>query len=157
MAFPAIGEPAPSFSLLNQDGETVQLSDYRGQIVALYFYPKAMTPGCTTQACGLRDSRAELKRRGVVVLGVSPDPPARLKKFADKEGLNFTLLSDPDHRLAERYGVWGSKKFMGRIFDGIRRTTFIIDKSGNLVQVMDKVHTRTHHGDLLEWISGHLN
>ena len=114
----------------------------------LYFYPKAMTPGCTVQACGLRDSLQKLEQSEAVALGVSPDPVARLKKFEEKEGLNFTLLSDQDHALADKYGVWGLKKFMGREFMGIIRTTFIIDKKGRLVRIMDKVKTKTHHEDV---------
>ena len=107
-----------------------------------------MTPGCTVQACGLRDSLQSLEQSEAVALGVSPDPVARLKKFEEKEGLNFTLLSDEDHALADKYGVWGLKKFMGREFMGIIRTTFIIDKKGRLVRIMDKVKTKTHHEDV---------
>ena len=156
MTFPKVGAAAPDFELLNQDSASVRLADFRGRIVVLYFYPRAMTPGCTVQACGLRDSQAELQELGVVALGVSPDKPARLKKFATKDRLNFTLLSDPDHGVADLYGAWGRKKFMGREYDGILRTTFIIDKSGNLAEVMDKVKTRTHHEDVLTWITNNL-
>ena len=156
MAFPKVGTKAPQFTLLDQDEQKVSLADFSGKIVVLYFYPKAMTPGCTVQACGLRDSHAELDRLGVVTLGVSPDKPPRLKKFEERDKLNFRLLSDPDHQVAERYGAWGRKKFMGREFDGVLRTTFIIDKSGNLAQVLDKVKTKTHHQDVLDWINTHL-
>lgn len=156
MAFPKLGATAPEFELLDQQENKVNLADFRGQIVVLYFYPKAMTPGCTVQACGLRDSKAELKKLGVVSLGVSPDKPARLQKFFERDNLNFTLLSDPDHAVADKYGAWGRKKFMGREYDGILRTTFIIDKSGNLVQIMDKVKTKTHHDDVLTWIKENL-
>ncbi|MEE4109646.1 MAG: thioredoxin-dependent thiol peroxidase [Halieaceae bacterium] len=153
MAFPKVGNLAPAFSLQDQDGNTVRLSDFRDeQNVVLYFYPKAMTPGCTTQACGLRDSQKELKKLDTIVLGVSPDPVARLGKFIDKESLNFTLLSDEDHAVAEKYGAWGLKKFMGKEFMGILRTTFIIGKDGRLRHVMDKVKTKTHHDDVIELI-----
>ena len=151
MAIPKIGNLAPAFALENQDGEKISLKDFRdNKIVVLYFYPKAMTPGCTTQACGLRDNKAKLSRQGVVVLGVSPDPVARLGKFRAKEKLNFDLLSDEDHKIAEKYGVWGLKKFMGREFMGILRTSFIIGKDGRLKEVMSKVNTKTHHDDVLE-------
>lgn len=149
LKLPQTDKPAPQFSTLNQRGETVSLQDYRGKKVVLYFYPKAMTPGCTTQACGLRDSKAELDKRNAVVLGISPDAPQRLVKFIDKEHLNFDLLSDEDHAIADQYGVWGLKKFMGREFDGIHRITFIIDEDGKLAQVMDKVKTKSHHDDVL--------
>ena len=131
MAFPTIGKAAPSFSLVNQDGEKVSLKDFKGkQTVVLYFYPKAMTPGCTVQACGLRDSKRKLTSNDIVVLGVSPDAPARLAKFIERDKLNFDLLSDEDHAIADKYGAWGPKKFMGKSYDGILRTTFIIGKDG---------------------------
>lgn len=153
MAFPKIGNLAPAFSLPGQDGKPVALKDFKGRnTVVLYFYPKAMTPGCTVQACGLRDAAKAFARAGVVVLGVSPDPVSRLQKFIDKEKLNFTLLSDEDHAVAQKYGAWGPKKFMGREFDGILRTTFIIGKDGKLRHVMDKVNTKTHHDDVLAWL-----
>ncbi|WP_439101459.1 thioredoxin-dependent thiol peroxidase [Congregibacter sp.] len=150
MAFPKIGNLAPAFSLLDEDGKKVSLKDFRDKKnVVLYFYPKAMTPGCTTQACGLRDSQSALKKRDTVVLGVSPDPVNRLGRFIEKQDLNFTLLSDEDHAIAEKYGCWGLKKFMGKEFMGILRTTFIIGKDGRLKYVMDKVKTKTHHDDVL--------
>lgn len=153
MAFPKIGNLAPAFTLRNQDDEKVRLRDFRDQQnVVLYFYPKAMTPGCTVQACGIRDSRAQLKKLDTVVLGVSPDPVARLGRFIEKQDLNFTLLSDEDHGIAEKYGVWGLKKFMGKEFMGILRTTFIIGKDGRLKHVMDKVRTKTHHDDVIALI-----
>jgi len=153
MAFPKIGNLAPAFSLEDQEGNTVRLRDFRDERnVVLYFYPKAMTPGCTTQACGLRDSSKALAKKHTVVLGVSPDPVARLGKFIDKEQLNFTLLSDEDHAIAEKYGAWGLKKFMGREFMGILRTTFIVGKDGRLKHVMDKVKTKTHHDDVVALI-----
>lgn len=153
MAFPKIGNLAPAFSLPDQDGKTVTLKQFRDQKnVVLYFYPKAMTPGCTVQACGIRDSQKALAKADTVVLGISPDPVARLGKFIDKQDLNFTLLSDEDHAVAEKYGAWGLKKFMGREFMGILRTSFIIGKDGRLKHVMDKVKTKTHHDDVLELI-----
>ena len=153
MAFPKIGNLAPAFSLPDQDGNQVSLKQFRDRKnVVLYFYPKAMTPGCTVQACGIRDSRQALAQLDTVVLGVSPDPVARLGKFIDKHDLNFTLLSDEDHAVAEKYGVWGLKKFMGREFMGILRTSFIIGKDGRLKHVMDKVATKSHHDDVLALI-----
>ncbi|MAI42894.1 MAG: thioredoxin-dependent thiol peroxidase [Candidatus Azotimanducaceae bacterium] len=150
MSLPRIGRIAPAFALLNQDGEKVVLKDFRGlKNVILYFYPKAMTPGCTVQACGIRDSKRKLSRRDSVVLGVSIDPVKRLVKFREKEKLNFHLLSDEDHSVADKYGVWGLKKFMGREYMGINRMTFIIGKDGKLKHIMEKVNTKTHHEDLL--------
>ncbi len=155
MAFPKIGNLAPAFTLPDQDGNKVAIRDFRDQKnVVLYFYPRAMTPGCTVQACGIRDSQKALSKLDTVVLGVSPDPVKKLAKFIDKEGLNFTLLSDEDHAVAEKYGVWGLKKFMGRESMGILRTTFIIGKDGRLKQVVDKVKTKTHHDDVIALISG---
>jgi peroxiredoxin Q/BCP len=150
MPFPKIGNLAPLFSLKNQRGETVNLKDFRGKSsVVVYFYPAAMTPGCTVQACGLRDSAKELAKRGAVALGISPDKESKLARFAERDKLNFDLLSDPDHAVADKYGAWGPKKFMGREFDGVLRTTFIVDRAGRLVHVMDKVATKTHHADVL--------
>jgi len=155
MAFPKIGNLAPAFSLKDQDGKKVSLKDFRDKKnVVLYFYPKAMTPGCTVQACGLRDSRDSFKKLNTVVLGVSPDPVARLGKFIEKQDLNFTLLSDEDHAVAEKYGAWGLKKFMGKEFMGILRTSFIIGADGRLKHVMDKVKTKSHHDDVITLIKG---
>lgn len=157
MAFPTVGKAAPSFTLVNQDGEKVSLKDFKGkQTVVLYFYPKAMTPGCTVQACGLRDSKRKLTSNDIVVLGVSPDAPARLAKFIERDKLNFDLLSDEDHAVADKYGAWGPKKFMGKSYDGILRTTFIIGKDGKLKHVMAKVNTKTHHDDVIAWIKENL-
>ena len=147
--FPELGQPAPDFTTLNQREEEVSLSGLKGKKVVLYFYPKAMTPGCTVQACGLRDTQKELEDRNVVVLGLSPDAPKRLQKFIDRDELNFDLLSDEDHAIAEKYGVWAMKKFMGREFMGVHRITFIIDEDGKLVHIMEKVKTKTHHDDLI--------
>lgn len=138
---------------MNQDEESVELKSLKGQIVVLYFYPKAMTPGCTTQACGIRDSKKALAKANTVVFGISPDEPKKLKKFIEKESLNFDLLSDPDHALAEKYGVWDLKKFMGREYMGIVRTTFIIDEEGVLRHIMDDVKTKTHHDDVLSLVT----
>ena len=150
MSFPKIGSLAPAWTLLNQRGEKVSLKDFRGEKnVVFYFYPKALTPGCTTQACGLRDVQKHLEKLDAVVLGVSPDPVKKLQNFIEKKDLNFDLLSDEDHAIAEKYGVWGLKKFMGREFMGILRTTFIIGKDGKLKHVMSKVNTKTHHDDVL--------
>ena len=143
-----IGNKAPAFTLQDQDGNKVSLKGAKN--VVLYFYPKAMTPGCTVQACGLRDTKKELAKLDAVALGISPDPFARLKKFEDKHDLNFTLLSDEDHAIADKYGVWDLKKFMGREFMGIVRTTFIIDKEGRITHIMDKVKTKSHHDDVID-------
>lgn len=155
MGFPVTGALAPDFILYNQHGEAVSLQQFRQQsAVVLYFYPKAMTPGCTTQACGIRDSAAALKAAGATVLAVSPDPVARLRRFDEKQELGFTLLSDEDHAITETYGCWGLKKFMGKEFMGVLRTTFIIDKAGKLRHIMDKVKTKTHHDDVLRILQG---
>ena len=153
MSFPKVGIKAPVFSLLNQDGEEVDLKKIKDKIIVLYFYPKASTPGCTTQACGIRDSKKELVKANTVVFGISPDAPPKLKKFIEKEGLNFDLLSDPDHVIAEKYGVWGLKKFMGREYMGIKRTTFIIGADGKLKHIMDDVKTKTHHDQVLSLVT----
>lgn len=150
MAHPKLGNLAPTFSLPDQDGQAHALKDLRGQSnVLVYFYPKAMTPGCTVQACGLRDAKAQLQELDTVVFAISPDPVPRLKKFAERDALNFTLLSDEDHAVAEKYGVWDLKKFMGREYMGIVRTSFLINKEGRLVHIMDKVKTKTHHDDVI--------
>lgn len=147
---PKIDQAAPSFTALNQRAEEVKLSDFKGQKVLLYFYPKAMTPGCTTQACELTAHLGEFDKLNTKVLGISPDKPERLQKFIDKKSLNFDLLSDEDHSIAESYGVWGLKKFMGKEYDGIHRTSFFIDEQGTLKHIMEKVKTKTHHQEALE-------
>lgn len=157
MALPKIGGKAPAFTLQDQNGDRRSLKDYRGSNVLLYFYPKAMTPGCTVQACGVRDSEKALKKMGVNVLGVSIDAWPRLKKFAERDKLNFTLLSDEDHAVADKYGVWGIKKFMGREFMGLKRTTFIIDKEGKVRHIIEKVNTKSHHDDVMKWIKQNLS
>jgi len=135
----------------------VSLVDFAGKKnVVLYFYPKAMTPGCTVQACGIRDSDGQFNDLDTVVLGVSPDSVARLVKFEDKQELNFTLLSDEDHSVIASYGAWDLKKFMGREYMGVLRSTFIIDKQGKIIHVMEKVKTKSHHEDTLDWIKQNL-
>ena len=156
MTLPKVGNLAPAFSLLSQKEETVELKSLRGQTVVLYFYPKASTPGCTTQACGIRDFKKEFTKLNTVVLGVSPDEPKKLQKFIEKEKLNFDLLSDPDHSIAEKYGVWGLKKFMGKEYMGIIRTTFIIGADGKLAHILDDFNTKTHHEDVLAYLKGNL-
>jgi peroxiredoxin Q/BCP len=138
------GSAAPDFELQDQDGNTVKLSDLRGSPVVLYFYPKADTPGCTTQACGIRDRTAEYDASGATVLGVSPDKPEKLRKFADKYGLGFTLLADPEHETAEQYGTWVEKSMYGKKYMGVQRDTFVIDADGNVAKVLRKVQPKTH-------------
>ena len=150
MAFPKVGNLAPKFSLQDHEGNKVSLTDFKGKsAVVVYFYPKAMTPGCTIQAQGLRDSAKALRGLNTVVLGISPDPVNKLGKFVERDELNFQLLSDEDHAVADSYGAWGPKKFMGREFDGILRTTFIVGKDGKLKAVMDKFKTKDLHIELL--------
>ncbi|MAI39120.1 MAG: thioredoxin-dependent thiol peroxidase [Alteromonas sp.] len=147
------GDKAPQFSLLDQNGETVALSDFAGKKVLVYFYPKAMTPGCTVQAQGLRDIQSELEAKNVVVLGISPDAVKRLPKFIEKESLNFTLLSDEDHAVADDFGVWGLKKFMGKEYDGIHRLTFLINEEGTVEHVFNKFKTKDHHIVVLDYLN----
>ena len=150
MPFPKIGNLAPKFALQDHEGNAVSLSEFKGKsAVVVYFYPKAMTPGCTVQAQGLRDTAKALKKLNTVVLGISPDPIKKLAKFVERDALNFQLLSDEDHAVADSYGAWGPKKFMGREFDGILRTTFIVGKDGKLKAVMDKFKTKDHHTALI--------
>ena len=146
------GSPAPAFSLLDQDGNTVSLSDFKGKKVLFYFYPKAMTPGCTTQAKGLRDVKAELDAHNVVVLGVSIDPVKRLGKFIERDELNFTLLSDEDHAVADQFGVWGEKKFMGKVYDGLHRISFLINEEGVIEHVFNKFKTKDHHEVVVNYL-----
>ena len=138
------GTQAPHFTLPDQDGEPVSLSDFRGRPVVLYFYPKADTPGCTTQACGVRDHLPAYEETGAVVVGVSPDPVQLVKKFHDKQGLNFTPLADADHAVCELYGVWGEKSMYGKTFWGASRSTFVIDPEGTVATVIPKVSPKTH-------------
>ncbi len=144
------GTAAPPFTLANQHGEMISLDSFKGKKnVVVYFYPKASTPGCTVQACGVRDSLKQFADLDTVILGISPDPGTKLQKFVNKYDLNFDLLADENHKVAELYGVWGLKKFMGREFMGILRTSVLIDKLGNVVHVMEKVNTKTHAQDML--------
>ncbi|MFT6896536.1 MAG: peroxiredoxin Q/BCP [Paraglaciecola sp.] len=149
----AAGDKSPNFALPDQNGNTINVQDYSGKKVLVYFYPKAMTPGCTIQAQGLRDSKAALDKHNVVVLGISPDPVKRLPKFIEKEQLNFTLLADEDHQVAEQFGVWGLKKFMGKEYDGIHRISFLIDETGQVEKVFDKFKTKDHHQVLLDYLN----
>src|SRR3954467_3718825 len=144
-----IGTTAPDFTLPNHDGVDVSLSSYRGRRVVLSFYPKADTPGCTTQACGVRDHSADYEAAGAVVLGVSPDPVKKVKKFHDKFDMNFTLLADDDHAVAEAYGVWAEKSMYGRTYWGNLRATFVIDEEGVVRHVIPKVSPKTHDDEVL--------
>jgi peroxiredoxin Q/BCP len=144
------GESAPDFELPDQDGESVTLAQLRGGPVVLYFYPKADTPGCTTQACGVRDHLPDYQAAGATVLGVSPDPVAAVKKFHDKQALNFRLLADEDHAVCERYGVWAEKSMYGRKYWGALRATFVIDAEGVVRHVIPKVTPQTHDEQVLE-------
>jgi peroxiredoxin Q/BCP len=143
------GEKAPAFTLRDQDDETVSLDDYQGQTVVLYFYPKADTPGCTTQACGIRDRGDEYEKAGAAVIGVSADEPAKLRRFADKYELDFTLVGDPGHQVLEAYGVWVEKKNYGKTYMGVQRATFIIDGEGTVVHVIPKASPKTHDDEVL--------
>ena len=138
------GETAPDFTLPDQDGNDVSLSDFRGSPVVLYFYPKADTPGCTTQACGIRDRAGEYEAAGAVVLGVSPDPVEDVKRFHGGQSLNFTLLADEDHAVREAYGVWTQKSMYGRTYWGVQRATFIVGGDGRVARVFPKVSPKTH-------------
>ena len=148
----SVGSQAPIFTLLNQQEQPVSLNDFLGKKVLVYFYPKALTSGCTTQACGLRDSKSELDELGLVVLGISPDTPKKLAQFIEKKALNFTLLSDPDHKIAEQFGIWGEKKFMGKTYDGIHRISFLIDENGKIIHVFDKFKTKEHHQIIVDYL-----
>jgi peroxiredoxin Q/BCP len=143
------GKPAPNFELSSDSGETVSLADLRGKQVVLYFYPKDDTPGCTTQACGIRDAFGEFERAGAVVLGVSPDDEGSHVKFKRKYDLPFTLLADPDHAVADAYDAWGEKSYAGKKYFGVKRSTFVIDAEGNVKKVMHDVKPATHADDVL--------
>jgi peroxiredoxin Q/BCP len=144
------GTDAPDFTLLDQDGSEVTLSAHRGHPVVLYFYPKASTPGCTAQACGIRDRRPDYLAADATVFGVSKDKPRALKKFQEEEGLDFTLLSDVDHEVAEAYGVWGERSMYGKKYMGMSRSTFIIDAEGKIAHVIPKVKIEKHDEEVLE-------
>jgi thioredoxin-dependent peroxiredoxin len=143
------GQEAPDFELPDQDGNPVRLSDLRGGKVVLYFYPKADTPGCTTQACGVRDHLPDYADANATVLGVSPDPVKKVKKFHDGQSLNFTLLADSDHAVCEAYGVWAEKSMYGRTYMGALRSTFVIDENGVVQSVIEKVTPKTHDDEVL--------
>ena len=144
------GDPAPDFTGTLQDGTTTSLADYAGRKLVLFFYPKDDTPGCTAAACSLRDNFAELRQQGYALLGVSPDSPEKHRKFIQKYELPMPLIADEDHRVMEAYGVWGPKKFMGRTYDGVHRTTFVIDGEGKIERVITKVKTQTHAAQLTD-------
>jgi thioredoxin-dependent peroxiredoxin len=138
------GQAAPDFTLPDRNGEPVRLSDFEGQTVVLYFYPRADTPGCTTQACGVRDRSGEYAAAGAKVIGVSPDEPEAIKKFDDKHGLGFTLLGDVDHAVADAYGAWGEKSMYGKEYMGMLRSTFIVGPDGRIARVFPKVQPKKH-------------
>lgn len=144
------GDQAPDFSLQNQDGQTISRADFQGQKLIIFFYPKADTPGCTAEACSLRDANAELKAQGFAMVGVSPDKPAKLKKFQEKYNFPYDLLADPEQTMLRTYGVWGPKKFMGKEYEGVLRTTFLLDESGKITHVIEKVNTKEHATQILE-------
>lgn len=144
------GDKAPAFSGKDQDGKKVSLSDFKGKKVVLYFYPQDMTPTCTVQACNLRDNYALLKKNGFEVLGVSPDEVGSHKKFGEKHTLPFTLLADPEHKILDKYGVWGEKQLYGRKYMGVHRTTFVIDEKGKIVKVFLKPKSKEHAEEILE-------
>lgn len=149
MSLPQPGDSAPEFNSQTDTGEPINLSDYRGQDVVLYFYPKADTPGCTTEACNFRDDFSAYKKKGVVILGVSPDTVKKQANFKQKFELQFTLIADEGHAISDQYGVWGPKNFMGKEYEGVHRTTFLIDKKGKIKQVFEKVKPGTHSAEIL--------
>ena len=144
------GSKAPAFALQDQDGKTVKLADFKGRKLLVYFYPKADTPGCTTQSCSVRDSKKDLAKLGVAVVGISPDKPSKQLAFDQKYGLGFPLLSDADHTVAEKYGVWGEKKYRGRTYMGVSRSTFIIDAEGKLAKAIHGVKPDGHPEQVLD-------
>jgi thioredoxin-dependent peroxiredoxin len=144
------GKPAPDFALTSDSGQTVRLSDFRGKPVVVYFYPRDDTPGCTAQACGIRDNYDAFGERGAVVLGISPDDESSHVQFKQKYGLPFTLLADPDHVVADQFGVWGERKLYGKTYMGVERSTFVIDPEGNVARVMRRVKPDTHADQVLE-------
>lgn len=150
MALPKSGDTAPDFELLADTGEPVKLSDYRGKFVVLYFYPRADTPGCTTEACGFRDDYSAYEAQDVIILGVSPDTVNKQARFKAKHNLPFPLLDDTAHEVSEAYGVWGKKKFRGREYMGVNRTTFLIGPDGKIVEVFEKVKPAQHSEEILQ-------
>ncbi|PPK87216.1 peroxiredoxin Q/BCP [Neolewinella xylanilytica] len=146
------GDQAPAFTGTLQDGSTVSLSDYAGKKLIVFFYPKDDTPGCTAAACSLRDHYGDLRKQGFELLGISPDSPKKHLKFIDKYDLPMPLVADENHEIMDAFGVWGPKKFMGREYDGVHRTTFVIDERGKIERVITKVQTKTHAAQLLETV-----
>ncbi len=149
MTLPEAGQPAPDFEALDDTGSTVKLSDYLGKELVLYFYPRADTPGCTKEACGFRDDYSAYEKADVAIVGVSPDSVAKQAKFKEKWDLPFPLIADDDHSIADAYGVWGPKKFMGREYEGVHRTTFIIDAGGKIKHVFENVKPAEHSQEIL--------
>lgn len=149
MALPKPGKKAPDFESQTDSGDPIKLSDFLGKDVVLFFYPKADTPGCTKEACGFRDSFSAYQKQGVVILGVSPDTVKKQANFKEKFELPYTLIADEGHSISDLYGVWGLKKFMGREYEGVHRTTFLIDKEGKIKQVFEKVQPETHSAEIL--------
>jgi len=147
------GIQAPDFTLPDQNNNPISLSQYSGNKVLIYFYPKAMTPGCTVQAQNLRDTKKQFDELNLIVLGISPDKYQRLEKFCVRDDLNFTLLSDEDHKVAEAFGVWGLKKFMGKEYDGIHRLSFLINEAGVIEHVFTKFKTKEHHQVILDYLN----
>lgn len=154
MALLAVGKSAPLFTLPDQNGEKVSLKSLRGKPVVIYFYPRADTPGCTVQACGIRDHRTELNKAGATVLGISPDPVEAVAKFDQKHSLDFTLLADEDHKVAEKYGVWVEKSMYGKKYWGVQRATYVIDAKGKIAEVIEKASPKTHAEDVLGLVAG---
>jgi peroxiredoxin Q/BCP len=149
-----IGKSAPAFTLLNQDGEKIKLADFKGRKVVLFAYPKAATPGCTTQACGFRDIHADLADAGAVVLGISPDEPAKLARWREKQQFPYDLLSDPDHKVLEKIGAWGEKTMYGRTFEGVIRSHVVIDEQGKVADVRIKISPKDSVARALEFVQG---
>jgi len=147
-----VGQKAPEFTLRDQNDMPVSLNSFKGKKVLVYFYPRASTPGCTVQACALRDVKSEFDSLNVVILGLSPDTPKKLTNFTNKQELNFTLLADEEHAICEAYGVWQLKKFMGKEFMGVVRTSFLIDENGNLEHIFNKFKTKDHHEVVLTYL-----
>lgn len=147
------GDKAPNFEGVNENGDAISLSDYKGRKLIMYFYPKDNTPGCTAESCNLRDNHTELKKLGFEILGVSADDEQKHIKFINKYRLTFPLIADTDRKIIESFGVWGEKKFMGKTYDGIIRTTFIIDENGVIEKIIEKVKTKNHSEQIIETIS----
>jgi peroxiredoxin Q/BCP len=149
---PSVGKPAPGFKLPASGGKTISLEDFRGKIVVLYFYPKADTPGCTKEACGFRDAVTEYGSAKIAVVGISPDPMEDVQAFSDKFHLNFPLLADADHAVAQSYGTWVEKQNYGKTYWGVARTTFVIGKNGKITHIFEKVKPEGHDAEVLAWI-----